>query len=58
MWPAFINGTEKDAPSASIVLDRFHVSKNLNEAVGQMLRQENKASKKQGDATITGTKQL
>jgi len=58
MWPAFINSTEKNAPSASIVFDRFHVSKHLNEAVDQMRRQENKALMKQGDATLTGTKQL
>jgi transposase len=58
MWPAFINSTEKNVPSASIVFDRFHVSKHLNEAVDQMRRQENKALKKQGDATLTGTKQL
>lgn len=58
MWPAFINSTEKNVPSASIVFDRFHVSKHLNEAVDQMRRQENKALMKQGDATLTGTKQL
>jgi transposase len=58
MWSAFITSTEKNAPTASIVFDRFHVSKHLNEAVDQIRRQENKALRKQGDATLTGTKQL
>jgi transposase len=58
MWPAFIASTGKNAPSASIVFDRFHVSKHLNEAVDQVRRQENKSLKKEGDATLVGTKQM
>ena len=58
MWPAFISSTEKNAPSASIVFDRFHVSKHLNEAVDQVRRQENKSLKKEGDTRLTGTKQM
>ena len=58
IWPAFISSTEKNAPSASIVFDWFHVSKHLNEAVDQVRRQENKSLKKEGDARLTGTKQM
>lgn len=58
MWPAFIASATKNAPSASIVFDRFHVSKHLNDAVDQVRRQENKSLKEQGETTLTGTKQL
>lgn len=58
MWPASIASTGKNAPSASIVFDRFHVSKHLYEAVDQVRRQENKALKKEVDTTLSGTKQM
>jgi transposase len=58
MWPAFVSSTGKNAPSASIVFDRFHVSKHLNEAVDQVRRQESKSLKKEGDTRLTGTKQM
>ena len=57
-WPAFIASTGKNAPSASIVFDVFHVSKHLNEAVDHVRRQENKSLKKDSDPTLVGTKQM
>lgn len=53
-----VASTGKNAPPASIVFDRFHVSKHLNEAVDQVRRQENKSLKKQGDTRLIGTKQM
>ena len=36
MSPAFISGVSKNFPQASIVFDRFHVTKMLNEAVDKV----------------------
>ncbi len=58
MWPAFANSAERHVPEAEIVHDRFHISKHLNEAVDKVRRQEHKALRKEGDETLTGTKQL
>lgn len=58
MWPAYATAVATHAPQAEIVHDRFHVSKHLNEAVDQVRRQEHKVLKKQGDARLTGSKQL
>ncbi len=58
MWPAYAAAVATHAPQAEIVHDRFHVSKHLNEAVDQVRRQEHKVLKKQGDARLTGSKQL
>ena len=58
MWPAFANSAGRHVPEAEIVHDRFHISKHLNEAVDKVRRQEHKALRKEGDETLTGTKQL
>jgi len=38
MWPAYIGSTIEHCPSASIVFDRFHIIKKLNEAIDQTRR--------------------
>lgn len=38
MWPAFISSTIENCPGASIVFDRFHVVKKMNEAIDQTRR--------------------
>jgi transposase len=48
----------KNSPSASIVFDRFHVSKHLNDAVDQLHRQEDKSIRELGETTLTGTKKM
>lgn len=45
-------------PQADIVHDRYHISANLNEAVDQVRRSENKAKVEEGDDTLKGTRQL
>jgi transposase len=38
MWPAYIGSTLVHCPSASIVFDRFHIIKKLNEAIDETRR--------------------
>jgi len=40
MSPAFIKGVEENLPNASVVFDRFHVSKVINEAVDKVRKAE------------------
>lgn len=40
MSPAFISGIEEKFPNATITFDKFHVMKMVNEALDQVLRQE------------------
>lgn len=58
MWKAFMSSALKNVPRASIVHDRFHVSKYLNEAVDKVRRAENKQLKSEGDDRLKGTRQL
>jgi transposase len=46
------------ARRAVIVYDRFHVSKNLNEAVDKVRREEHRQLLSQDDKSLTGTKYL
>lgn len=58
MWPAYAAATEKAAPQAEIVHDKFHVAKHLNEAVDAVRRKEHRALQEAGDDRLTGSKQL
>jgi transposase len=58
MWQPYLASTQKQAPEAEIVHDKFHVSKHLNEAVDQVRRRENKTLKAAGDERLVGSKQL
>jgi transposase len=40
MWKAFRNSTEKHAPQAAILYDKFHVMRHLNEALDKVRKQE------------------
>jgi transposase len=42
MSPAFLSGVEKNFPSASVTYDKFHVIKQINEAVDIVRRTEQK----------------
>ena len=42
MSPAFIKGFEDNFPKAAITFDKFHVIKNVNEAVDEVRRKEQK----------------
>jgi hypothetical protein len=58
MWLAFANSAGRHVPEAEIVHERFHIFKHLNEAVDNVRQQEHRALRKEGDETLTGTKQL
>jgi transposase len=45
MSPAFIKGIHDEFPSASIVFDKFHVMKMMNEAVDETRREEQKLNR-------------
>ncbi len=42
MWQAYENSVASHAPQAEIVLDRFHISKHLNEGVDKVRREEHR----------------
>jgi len=58
MWQPYLASTRTNVPKAEIVHDKFHVSKQLNEAVDRVRRQENKALRAEGDERLVGSKQL
>ena len=58
MWPAYIKSTERNAPQADIVFDKFHIAKHLGDAVDKVRRSEHKALTAQGDHRLKKTKHL
>ncbi|MDZ4850381.1 MAG: ISL3 family transposase [Pirellulaceae bacterium] len=58
MWKPFMASTQAACPKASIVHDKFHVSKYLGEAVDAVRRQENRQLNLDGDDRLKGTRQL
>jgi transposase len=58
MWVAFMNARERVLPEADTVHDRFHVAKYLNDAVDKTRRAENRALRKEDDASLHQTKYL
>ncbi len=58
MWEPYILATREWLPQADIVFDRFHVVRQVTEAVDKVRRQEHKLLKEQGDETLKGTRHL
>lgn len=60
MWDPFIAATKEYIPEAEkkIVFDRFHVMKQVTEAVDKVRKEEHKELKCRGDEMLTGTKYL
>jgi transposase len=58
MWDPYLAATRKWLPQADIVFDRFHVVRQVTEAVDKVRRQEHKRLKEQGDETLNGTRHL
>lgn len=60
MWPAYISSTKLHVPDAEskIVFDRFHIMKDVNEAVNKTRRTECKNLIKQDDTSLVKTKYL
>lgn len=60
MWEPYVKATVEKVPLAKekIVFDRFHIMKQMNEAVDQVRRREQRELKAAGDDTLTGTRHL
>ena len=58
MWKAFRSATRCVIPQATVVHDRFHLVKYLNNAVDITRRSENKRLRKTGDDLLKSTKYL
>jgi transposase len=58
MWRPYIASTRRHVPEADakIAFDKFHVAKQLGDAVDRVRRGENKELQAAGDETLTGTK--
>lgn len=58
MWRPYITSTRRYVPGADgkIAFDKFHVARQLGDAVDRVRRAENKALLAEGDETLTGTK--
>lgn len=54
MSEAFIGAIEKWCPNATLVLDRFHIVKALNEAVDEVRKEEWRKADKSGRKTLKG----
>jgi transposase len=57
-WQAYRTGAETHVPNASIVHDKFHIMKYMNEAVDTVRKQEHKIFMKNKDETLKGKKYL
>jgi transposase len=58
MWDPYIAATREWLPKADIVFDRFHVVRQITEAVDKVRRQEHKLLKEQDDETLKNTRYL
>ena len=58
MWKGFMNAVKEELPNASIVHDKFHIIKYLNEAVDKTRRTESKELQKKNDKTLVSTKYI
>lgn len=58
MWEPYVKATMEQVPLASekIVFDRFHIMKNMNEAVDQVRRREHRELTAEGNDLLKGTK--
>lgn len=58
MWQGFMNAVKEELPEASIVHDKFHIIKYLNDAVDKTRRAESKELQKKNDQTLIKTKYI
>ena len=56
MWPAYLGAVRETLPKASVVHDKFHVVKYLNESVDQVRKREHRAMSAAGVSPLVGTK--
>lgn len=57
-WQAFINGAQTHAPDASIVHDKFHIMKYMNEAVDAVRKEEHRTLMRTKNTALKGHKYL
>lgn len=58
MWQGFMNAVKEELPEASIVHDKFHIIKYLNDAVDKTRRAEAQELQKNNDRTLIKTKYI
>jgi len=58
MWDPYIAATQEYLPGADIVFDRFHVTRQVTEAVDKVRKEEHKKLLEEGDETLKKTKYL
>jgi transposase len=59
MSATYMASANANAPDADIVHDKFHISKNLNEAVNDVRKQEHRKLQKEDSASpLTGSRQM
>ena len=58
MWQGFMNAVKEELPEASIVHDKFHIIKYLNEAVDKTRRAEAQELQKNNNRTLIKTKYI
>ena len=58
MWDPYVAATRAWLPQADIVFDRFHVVRQVTQAVDKVRRQEHKLLQEQGDGTLNKTRYL
>jgi transposase len=58
MWDAYFYAVLESLPSATIVIDRFHVEKNLNEAISKLRRKIQKELPREMNKEMKGARWL
>jgi len=56
MWEPYVESVREHLPFATIVFDKFHIVRHLNDAVDQIRRREHAALMEQGDDRLKRTK--
>lgn len=58
MWPSFFETVKAKAPQATLVFDKFHIVRQLTEAVDKVRRQEIRDKGKEHKELLSGTRYL
>jgi transposase len=58
MWPSYIETVKAKAPQATLVFDKFHIVRQLTEAVDKVRRQEVNEKGKEHKELLAGTRYL
>jgi transposase len=58
MWEPYVQATAEHVPGGAekIVFDRFHIAKNLSDAVDRIRRREHRQLMREGNAVLKGTR--